>query len=116
MVTSYFSELTLKNFLTGFKSSYVVVHGFTHLHNSYLQLLMSTGIISIPLLVTFFLFGMRLFHNSLYLFGLFGILGIYAVVEQFIFFGSGDFILAPLLYLSHALSSENQIPSLSRSR
>lgn len=114
LIRSFFSELTLKKFILGFKSQYMVENGLAHMHNSFLQLVMSTGAISIPLLVIYCWGGIKLLRNSLFLFGIFLILGVYSLVEHFIFFGIGDFVLIPLLFLSHALSKERRQDHLMR--
>jgi len=45
---NFFQELTFGNALSGFKSEYMILKGFRHLHNSFLQLWMYTGIAALP--------------------------------------------------------------------
>ena len=106
IIESYFSELTLRNFITGFNHTEIDKLLSKNLHNSFINLLMSTGLLSAPVFVIYGIAGLKLFKKSYYLFGLFIILGIYSLVEKFIFFGIGDFILIPIIYLSFEASEQ----------
>lgn len=92
---SFFQEINLQKFLTGFKPS--ILESMPFLHNSFLDLLAGAGISAFIFFIVTIAGLITLYKKSLMFFLLLVCLLIYAQVEHIIFLRFGDFVLYPLL-------------------
>ncbi len=97
---TYFKNIDLNGFFFGDASIIQMVH-HPHMHNSILQLLVSSGFIgTLPWLVILLIAFIRLLKISYTLIALFLLLFIYSSVEYFTLYKFGDFALIPLLVIA----------------
>jgi len=95
---SFINELTFKKLLLGFKSTQLDIYG--HMHSSFIQMVMGTGLLSLLPLILLVIGGLKLIKQSIFLFGIYLLVILYSLVEGFMFFGIGDLLVLPLMYSS----------------
>jgi hypothetical protein len=95
---SFFNELTMKNFITGFRPT--IMQTFDHLHSSYLQLLALNGLGAIPVFIVLAYSIWYMFIKSKLLFLLLLILCVYSFVEHVFFFYLGDMVVSPIVFMA----------------
>lgn len=97
LALEFFDQLTLKNFLIGFRPSLTMN---TRLHNSFLTMLSYYGIFTFGL---YFLIAISLLHymkHSFVLFGVFGVWCLHSLVESISPLDVGDFLFIPLIMIA----------------
>lgn len=105
---SYFSELNFSRFILGFHPSAYLE---THMHNSFLELLVTSGFIgALPVFILITISFIRLFKRSLLLVGIYILVILYSMVEYYFFFLQGDFLLIPIIiYALHPNPKERKL-------
>lgn len=96
--TSFQEELHTSFTVTGFTPQ--VTNVVDHLHNSFFQLIAYAGLFSIPMFLMMLVAGVLYLLDKNFLALFFGIIGVYSLVEYYVFLKYGDLILFPLIVFS----------------
>lgn len=104
--TSFQEELHESSAVTGFKPEVTKVED--HLHNSFFQLIAYAGLFSIPMFLMMLVAGVLYLLDKNFLALFFGIIGVYSLVEYYVFLKHGDLILFPLIVFSFYERSRKQ--------
>jgi hypothetical protein len=96
---SYFEELTVQKLIFGFEPSLYKAN--THMHNSFIELLVTSGIIgALPIFIVLIITCKKLISKSFNLTLIFSLLMLYSMVEFYTLFLYGDFALIPLILIA----------------
>lgn len=93
--TSFQEELHESSAVTGFKPEVTKVED--HLHNSFFQLIAYAGLFSIPMFLIMLVVGIFYLLDKNFLVLFLGVIGVYSLVEYYVFLKHGDLILFPLI-------------------
>jgi len=104
--TSFQEELHTSFTVTGFTPQ--VTNVVDHLHNSFFQLIAYAGLFSIPMFLMMLVAGVLYLLDKNFLALFFGIIGVYSLVEYYVFLKHGDLILFPLIVFSFYERSRKQ--------
>lgn len=107
---SFFDQLTLFKFLTGFKPEYIP-HNMNHFHNSYLVLLSHVGVAAFPLFIFIIWQLIYYFKHSKLLFTILLSFCIFSIPDWQLFFKYPDIIFysLSLIFIKDYLKSKNNI-------
>lgn len=96
---SFLNELTFRKLFSGFRS--IQLNTFSHMHNAYIQLVMSTGLFGIIILIFYSFLEINLLKTNFFIFFISLLVALYSAGEHFMFFQVGDILLMPILICSY---------------
>ena len=96
---SFFHDLTFKKIVFGFRPS--ILDKFSHVHNSYFQLIAQLGLLSLVFITAIFQSSLYFLKHCKILFLFMGIITLYSFMDHFMFFRPGDLIVFPLIIYAY---------------